>query len=159
MGYAILPMVAFLFYFGIQMMVSQSANAVSGAGLVGQMHNQELVGAQQAEMWGESCYNSASAQPGLVSATVQVTLPIGVIVPANAGCITTAIGAGGRNIYGFMKLSPGAMGRVLNDSNHNYIWYRVTQQGAAISLVSGQTVSVPAQVPVGDIVDYSTTAN
>ncbi|CAE6956636.1 hypothetical protein [Paraburkholderia domus] len=159
MGFAILPMVAFLFYFGLQMMGLQAANSVPGAGPVGQMQNRQVISAQQAEMWGEACYASASAQPGVVSSAVQVTLPTGVNAPSNEGCVTTPIGTGGRNIYGYMQVAPGAVGQVQGDSNENLIWYRVTRQGAAISLVSGEAVPVPNQIPVGDLVDYSTTAN
>jgi hypothetical protein len=159
MGFALLPMVAFLFYFGLQMMGLQAANSVPGAGAVGQMQTKQLVSAQQAEMWGEACYSSASAQPGVVSSTVQVTLPTGVNAPANGGCTTTSIGTGGRNIFGYIQVAPGAVGQVQGDSNQDLIWYRVTQQGSAISLVSGEAVAVPNQIAVGDLVDYSTTAN
>lgn len=159
MGYAILPIVAFLFYSGLQIMGWQTANSVPGAGSVGQMQSKRVISAQQAEMWGEACYNSASAQAGVVSSTVQVTLPAGVNAPGSAGCITTATGTGGRNIYGYIVAAPGAVGKVQGDSNENLIWYRVTQQGSAISLVSGEAVAVPNQIAVGDLVDYSTTAN
>lgn len=159
MGFAILPMVAFLFYFGLQMLGFQSANSVAGAGPIGQMQNRQVISAQQAEMLGEACYASASAQPGVVSSTVQMTLPAGVNAPANGGCMTTSTGTGGRNIFGYIQVAPGAVGQVQGDSKENLIWYRVTQQGSAISLVSGEAVAVPNQIPVGALVDYSTTDN
>jgi hypothetical protein len=159
MGFAILPMIAFMFYVGLQMMTLQWAGSVHGAGFIGRMQNAQLVSAQQAEMWGAACYNSASAQPGVVSNTVPVTLPAGVNQPNNTGCITTQIAGGGRNIYGYIQTAPGSIGQVVSDTNLNLIWYRVTQSGTAIPLVSGQSIAVPAIVPVGYLVDYSTTGN
>lgn len=153
MGWQIWPLAVFFFFFGMTMMQAEQANSKQGAGLVGVMDQRATVTAQQAEAFAYGCYTSASSQPGLISSSVNVTMPAGVNVPSGANCVTTA-NASYRNVFGYMPVAPGAVRVILADAHDSTTWFKVTQQGSATNLETGEAAAVPAQIPVGDIVNY-----
>lgn len=159
MAFLILPMIAAFFWFGMSMQGWQLAQAVPGAGKAGRMETLALVSAQQAEMFGAACIRSAISSPGTISPSITVTLPPGVTQPAGAVCMTTAGPGNGRNVYGYMPVASGAIGHVLADSQQNAMWHRVQSAGLAINLATGQTVSVPAALPVGVLLAWIQTTS
>ncbi|SAL05231.1 hypothetical protein AWB78_07374 [Caballeronia calidae] len=159
MGFVILPLVAVLFWFGLTMQASQLANAVPGAGPAGRMESLAAVSAQQAEMFGSACASTALASPGVVTTGMTVILPTGVALPGGAVCMTISYIGNGRNVYGYLPVSPGAIGIVLSDTQDNAVWYRVQSAGVAVNLATGETASIPSTIPVGDLVDWIQTSS
>lgn len=73
--------------------------------------------------------------------------------------MTTAGTGNSRNVYGYVPVAPGAMGRVLTDSQYNAMWHRVQSAGQAINLATGQTVAVPASIPTGVLLAWVQTSS
>jgi len=159
MGYALAPLAVILMYLGLQMIEHQTANSVPGAGILGSMKNSMHVAAEQAEMWGTACTTTAAEASGIISSAIQVTLPSGVNEPNTAGCITTPAPSNGRNVYAYISAPHGVAGQVLSATNMNYTWYRVTANGEATNLVDGSILTVPAVIPLADLVEYELTSN
>jgi len=159
MAFALLPFVVAFFWFGQSMVGWQQALAVPGAGMAGRMESLSVLSAQQAEMFNGACLVSAMAQPGVVSASLAVTLPPGVNLPTGAVCMTTPVAGGGRNVYGFLPVQPGAAGRVLADTNSNLTWHKVVSVGSAYNLVTGQWIAVPNTIPAGTLLTWVQTSS
>ncbi|MBB6592752.1 hypothetical protein LBW62_08165 [Ralstonia solanacearum] len=158
MAFAILPFAAIMLLFGLGMQASQLADSVPGAGLAGQMETRSLVSSQQAAMFGTACLNAAIAQPGAVSPSIAVTLPAGVLLPLAAVCMTMSNGSG-RNVYAYLPAAPGAAGRLLADSLGSGNWFAVRAAGVAVNLSVGNTMPVPATIPVGSLLNWTQTSS
>lgn len=159
MGFLALPFMVVMFWLGLAAIAFQQSQAVTGAGVVGRMDSLAQISAHQAEMFGAACASTAIAQTGVVTASMVVILPPGVVLPAGAMCMTTAGAGNGRNVYGYLPVSAGAVARVMSDTQDNAVWYRVQRAGAAISLVTGETMVVPAGIPAGNLVDWIQTTS
>lgn len=158
MAFAILPFAAIMLLFGLGMQASQLADGVPGAGLAGQMETRSVVSSQQAAMFGAACQNAAIAQPGVVSPSIPVTLPAGVLLPTAAICMTTPNGSG-RNVYAYLPAAPGAAGRLLADSLGSGNWFAVRTAGLAVNLSAGTSLPVPATIPVGSLLNWIQTSS
>ena len=154
MGYLILPLTTVLFCMGIVAQSRQLSQSVPGAGEPGRMEALAAVTAQQAQAYGAACVSTAGATPGLVGSNVAPILPAGMVAPSGAGCMAVANPAGGRDVYGFVRVSPGAGAVLLSSTEGSAAWFRVRSQGTAISLTSGTAYSVPASIPVGTLVQW-----
>ncbi|SOY77611.1 conserved hypothetical protein; putative exported protein [Cupriavidus taiwanensis] len=154
MGYLILPLATVLFCMGIVAQSRQLSQAVPGAGVPGRMESVAAVTAQQAQAYGAACVSTAGATPGLVGASVAPMLPAGMAAPAGAGCMAVANPAGGRDVYGFVRVAPGAGAVLLNSTDGSVAWFRVRSQGTAVNLATGTAYSVPASIPVGTLVHW-----
>jgi hypothetical protein len=154
MGFLLLPLAVLLFWMGQTGLAWHQSEAIDGAGRVGRMESLAQVSAQQAELFGSACASTAIAHPGVVAASLPVTLPPGVVLPPGALCMTTAGTGSGRNVYGYLPVSPGAVGKVLADTQDNAVWYRVQRAGVAIGLATGEAAAVPVAIPVGYLVDW-----
>ncbi|MBN6207071.1 hypothetical protein JYK21_11405 [Ralstonia pickettii] len=159
MAFLILPMITVLFWLGLSTQAWQMADAVPGAGPAGRMASLAQVSAQQAQMFGTACISAATSNPGVVSSRMAVTLPPGVALPTGAVCMTTAGTGNGRNVYGYVPVAPGAMGRVLSDSQYNAMWHRVQSTGQAVNLATGQAMAVPASIPAGVLLAWVQTSS
>lgn len=159
MAFLILPIVAVLFYFGIAMQGWQISQAVPGAGPAGRADTLAQVSAQQAEMFGAACANTAIAATGVVASSMIVVLPPGATLPTGAVCMTTPGVGEGRNVYGYLPAVAGAAGRLLADTQNNAVWYRAQSAGIAINLSTGQTAAVPTSIPVGALVEWIQTSS
>lgn len=155
MGFALLPLFLLVFWMGLSNQQFGLAQAVPGAGLAGQMQSIARVRGQQAAVYGQACEYAASSAPGLISASIAVTLPSGVAAPAGAFCMTTANGSG-RNIYAVIPLStPGSSSQANALTQYNAAWWRVTQGGLGSSMTSGVTQPLPATIPAPSLVDWT----
>lgn len=159
MAFLILPMITALFWLGLTAQSWQLADAVPGAGPAGRMVMQAQVSAQQAQMFATACISVATSNPGEVSPNIAVPLPLGVTLPTGAVCMTTAGTGNSRNVYGYVPVVPGAMGRVLTDSQYNPMWYSVRTSGQAVNLATGQAVVVPTSIPVGVVLAWVQTSS
>jgi hypothetical protein len=159
MGYLLLPIAMVLFYVGLSSQAGQLTGSLPGAGQAGRMDVVSVVRAQQAETFGASCIEQASATAGLISANIAPVLPSGVVVPTKAVCMTTAATAGARNIFAFVPSVPGAAGAVAADTNMNDSWFQVQTLGTAINLVSGQASTVPTSIPAGSLLQWIQTSS
>lgn len=158
MAFALLPLAAILLLVGLTTQIAQIGNSVPGAGMAGQMDAVARVSAQQAEMFGTACSATASAQPGMISASLPVTLPPGVQLPKGAVCMTTAAGSG-RNVFAFLPSVAGEADTVMDDMSQSSTWFSVSNRGLATNLASGQLVAVPLSIPVGSILDWVQTSS
>ncbi|MFS8981156.1 hypothetical protein PO002_43455 [Cupriavidus necator] len=154
MGYLILPIVTVMFCLGIVAQSWQLSEAAPGAGVPGRMESVATVTAQQAQAFGAACVATAGATPGLVGANVVPLLPTGVVAPAGAGCMAVASPSGGRDVYGYMRVSSGASASLLGSTQGNLAWFRVRSAGTAVNIATGMTYSVPATIPVGSLVHW-----
>ncbi|CAG2155452.1 hypothetical protein [Cupriavidus numazuensis] len=154
MGYLVLPIAAALFCAGIMAQGWQLAQAVPGAGVPGRMEAVATVTAQQAQTYGAACMTTVGATPGLVGASVVPVLPSGMAVPAGAGCMAVANPSGGRDVYGYVRVSSGAGAALLESTQGSLAWFRVRSQGTAINISTGNAYSVPATIPVGVLVQW-----
>jgi hypothetical protein len=158
MAFAILPFAAIMLLFGLGIQATQLADSVPGAGLAGQMETRSLVSSQQAAMFGTACVNAAIAQTGVISPSIAVTLPAGVLLPASAVCMTTPNGSG-RNVYAYLPAAPGAAGRLIADSLGSGNWFAVRTTGVAVNLSAGNSMPVPATIPVGSLLNWTQTSS
>ncbi|MBP0623435.1 hypothetical protein [Cupriavidus consociatus] len=154
MGYLILPIATVLFCLGIVAQSRQLSEAAPGAGVAGRMESVATVTAQQAQAYGSACVSTAGATPGLVGASVTPVLPSGMVAPAGAGCMAVANPGGGRDVYGYVRVSSGASGALLSSTEGSLAWFRVRSQGTAVNLATGVAYSVPATIPVGALVNW-----
>ncbi|MBN3761073.1 hypothetical protein [Burkholderia sp. Ac-20365] len=152
MGFAIFPIVVVMFFAGITMQLMQSANGVVGASVAEHIQNKAIVSALEAEAFSTSCLNAALSSPGMVSANITVVLPNGVPTPPNAVCMSTSAPGGGRNVYSYLPAVPGEFGRIGADSGMSELWLRGLGQGQAASIASGQSVTVPTNIPTGTVI-------
>lgn len=154
MGYLVLPIAAVLFCVGIMAQGWQLAQAVPGAGVPGRMESVATVTAQQAQAYGAACVMTAGATPGLVGASVAPVLPSGMVAPAGAGCMAVANPGGGRDVYGYVRVSSGAGAALLGSTQGSLAWFRIRSQGTAVNIATGNAYSVPATIPVGALVHW-----
>ena len=154
MAFLMLPIITVLFFLGVGVQAWQLAQAVSGAGVPGRMEAAANVSAQQALVFGAACVATARATPGLISASISPALPAGVSTPAGAVCMAAARAGGGRDIYGYMPVAPGAAGFLIQNTQGNVAWFRVSRQGTAVNMVTGVTYAVPTMIPVGALIDW-----
>ncbi|WP_206956341.1 hypothetical protein [Trinickia acidisoli] len=154
MAFLVLPVMVVLFYLGMAMEFNQWAQAVPGAGKPGQMVNVATVSAQQAEVFGAACLDTATATAGMISSSITVTLPTGVTTPANAVCMTTSAGGGTRNVYAYAPAVSGEAGQVMTDSDSSAAWFLVPRSGRAVGIVSGQPSAIPATIPAGSLLAW-----
>lgn len=154
MGFLIMPIATVLFCLGFVAQLMQLSQAAPGAGLPGRMESAATVTAQQAQAYGAACVATAGATPGLVGASVVAVLPTGMVVPAGAGCMAVANAAGGRDVYGYMRVSSGASASLLGSTQGSLAWFRVRSQGTAVNQATGAVYSVPANIPVGALVHW-----
>jgi S-adenosylmethionine synthetase len=70
MAFLMLPIITVLFFLGVGVQAWQLAQAVPGAGVPGRMEAAANVSAQQALVFGAACVATASATPGLISASI-----------------------------------------------------------------------------------------
>lgn len=154
MGFAILPLIVLLFFIGIEAQTGQLALAVSGAGLAGRMSNMAAVDAQQAEVFDTACESAALASPGLISASIVVVPPPGVLIPAGAVCMTNSAGGGVRNVYSYTPAVPGEAGQLSADTQQSAVWYQVKTQGQAVSVDTGLASAVPATIPAHSLLSW-----
>lgn len=159
MAFLILPFVVVLFMFGLTAQESQLVQASPGAGSAGRMDVLAQLSAAQVEAFGTACINAATATPGVVSDSITVTLPAGVLPPTGAICMTTANTGGGRNVYGYMPVPPGTAGRVLHDTQGSAIWFQVLTTGKATSLVTGEVSAVPDSIPAQSLLAWVQTTS
>ncbi|MCY1273543.1 hypothetical protein D9M68_247300 [compost metagenome] len=154
MGYLIMPIATVLFCLGFVAQLAQLSQAVPGAGVPGRMESVATVTAQQAQAYGAACAATAGATPGLVGASVVPVLPAGMTTPAGAGCMAVANPAGGRDVYGYVRVAPGAGAALLGSTQGSLVWFRVRSQGAAVNLATGIAYSVPVNIPIGALVHW-----
>jgi len=154
MGFAILPLIAVLFFVGIEAQTGQLALSVAGAGVQGRMGNLAAIYAQEAEVFATACQNAAFATPGLISSSITVTLPAGVLVPSGAVCMTTSAGGGTRNVFAYTPAVPGEAGQVVSDTQYSAAWYQVRTAGQAVNVVSSLTSAVPATIPTRSLLSW-----
>lgn len=153
MAFLMLPIITVLFFLGVGIQAWQLAQAVPGAGVPGRMDAAAIVSAQQAQVFGAACVATASATPGLIG-TVTPVLPAGVLTPTGAVCMAAARAGGGRDIYGYIPVTPGAPGLLIQNTQGNAAWFRVQSQGVAINLMTGVTYTVPTVIPAGVLIDW-----
>jgi hypothetical protein len=154
MAFLVFPIITVLFFLGVGAQAWQLAQTVPGAGVSGHMDTVAAVSAQQAQAFGAACVATASATPGLVSLNITPALPAGVSMPTGAVCMAAARTGGGRDIYGYVPVAPGAAGLLIQNTQGNAAWFRVKSQGAAVNLVTGVTYAIPAMIPVGALIDW-----
>lgn len=154
MGYLFLPIATALFCLGILTQLWQQSQATPGAGVAGRMDTVAVVTAQQAQAYGSACIATVGATPGLVGVSVVPALPAGMIAPVGAGCMAVANPSGGRDVYGYMRVAPGASASLLGTSQGNLAWFRVESQGSAVNIATGATHNVPPSLPVGALVHW-----
>lgn len=154
MGFAILPLVAVLFFIGVEAQTGQLAVAVAGAGVQGRMGNMAMIYAQEAEVFDTACQSAALAAPGVISSSIAVTLPTGVLVPNGAVCMTTSAGGGTRNVLAYTPAVPGEAGQVIADTQYSATWYQVQTVGQAVNVTSGLASAVPQTIPARSLLSW-----
>ncbi|MGX6566066.1 hypothetical protein [Cupriavidus necator] len=154
MGYLIMPIATVLFCLGFVAQLMQLSQAAPGAGVPGRMESAAAVTAQQAQAYGAACISTAGATPGLVGASVVPVLPSGMVTPAGAGCMAVANPGGGRDVYGYVRVSSGASAALLGSTQGSLAWFRVRSQGTAVNIATGVAYPVPATIPVGSLVHW-----
>ncbi|TWG87972.1 hypothetical protein L602_001500001050 [Cupriavidus gilardii J11] len=113
-----------------------------------------IVTAQQAQAYGAACVATVGATPGLVSQSVAPVLPAGMLPPVDAGCMAVVNSSGGRDVYGYMRVAPGASASLLGTSQGSRAWFRIESQGSAINIATGVAHTVPSSLPVGALVHW-----
>ncbi|MBY4898657.1 hypothetical protein [Cupriavidus sp. AU9028] len=154
MGYLFLPIATVLFCLGILAQLMQQSEAMPGAGVAGRIDSMASITAQQALAYGAACLATVEATPGLVGASIAPVLPAGMVSPVGVGCMAVLNPAGGRNVYGYMRVAPGASAAVLKNSGGSLAWLRVESVGSAVNLMTGAAQTVPAALPIGSLVHW-----
>lgn len=154
MGYLFLPIATAFFCLGILTQLWQQSQAAPGAGVAGRMDTVAIVTAQQAQAYGSACVATVGATPGLVGQSVAPVLPAGMLPPVGAGCMAVANSSGGRDVYGYMRVAPGASASLLGASQGSRAWFRIESQGSAVNIATGVAHTVPAALPVGALVHW-----
>lgn len=158
MGYLAVPFMAVIFCLGMTWQSMQSSQNLGGSGTVGRMASLASVTASEAESFAAACMSSAAGIPGLITSTLTVTMPTGVLAPAHANCMTEANGSG-RFVYAYMPSAPGAAGQVMTDTGLDASWYIVAAAGQATNLATGQTATIPSTIPTGSILAWLETSS
>jgi hypothetical protein len=152
MGFLLFPLAAVMLFAGLVAQIAQLSSTLPGQGRAGMLEINARIAAQQAEMFGAACIDSAQRSGGVVSSNLPVVLPPGVMLPVGAVCATETAAVGVRNVYAWMPAGPGAAGQLISDTDANAAWARVTRAGWATNLVTGQLQPVPAVAPIGALV-------
>lgn len=155
MGSAFLPIATALFVVGLTAQAWQTSQGAPGAGIAGAMDSRATTSAQQGQMWGAACLSTASGTPGLVSTSINPTLPLGVLSPQGAVCMTAARAGGGRDVYAYLPRVPGAIGALMRATQGDVTWYRVDTVGSATNLATGGTVAVPTFIPASSLLQWA----
>jgi len=150
MGYVLLPIVMLMAFAGLIAQAAQWANTVPGAGLTGQLAQRAMERATQAEVFAATCLTAAQQQPGMVADPMTVTLPAGMSPIVGSRCTTVRDGAA-RLIYAGVPSVPGAAATLEQMLKGSALWYRVSNAGQAVAIVSGQTIGVPASFASGTL--------
>lgn len=150
MGYVLLPIVMLMAFAGLTSQATQWANTVPGAGITGQLAQRAMERATQAEVFAGACLTAAQQQPGMVADPMAVTLPAGISPIVGSRCTTVRDGTG-RLIYAGVPNVPGAAATLEEMLKGSALWYRVSNAGQAVAIVSGQTISVPASFVLGTL--------
>ncbi len=150
---ALLPMVVLLFFCGLIAQTAFWSQTVTGAGAVGALESAAVARAASAEVYASACVEAASELGNTVSSAITVTLPVGVVAPTNAGCMTTTASSG-LNVFAYVPSVPGAAGKIRLDTSGDLSWYAVRSTGSAVNLSTGTTYSVSSSIPSGDLLDW-----
>jgi hypothetical protein len=159
MAFMLLPIIAVLFFMGLTAQTTQVQAVAPGAGMSGHMQSAGEVRGQLAAVFAAACVDAAYAAPGVVTNSLPVTLPLGVVAPVGSGCITTAGPTGGRNVYAYVPRVPGALSQIAGDSGASATWYQVLVAGQATSFATGQQSAVPQIIPAGSLLEWVQTQN
>lgn len=150
---ALLPLVVVLFFSGLIGQTAFWSQTVEGAGAAGAMENAAVQRAAAAEAYASACVESAIEEGDVVSSSIAVTLPAGLIAPTNAGCMTTTA-SGGLNVYAYVPSVPGAAAKIRANTAGDLSWYSVRSAGTAVNLATGTSYSVSSSIPSGYLLDW-----
>ncbi|MDT8840232.1 hypothetical protein ParKJ_22675 [Paraburkholderia fungorum] len=147
---SILPVILAVVFAGLIAQGMQLTQALpGGSSQSGQSQNAAAAAAVQAELFGAACISAALASSGTISSSISVTMPAGVPAPAQALCQTVADPVAGRDVYSYTPGVPGEATSIESDTEGNASWFRSVAKGQAASLSGGQTLQIPATIPVG----------
>ncbi|WP_321943704.1 hypothetical protein [Paraburkholderia tropica] len=150
---ALLPMVMVLFFAGLIAQTGLLSQSVAGAGAAGALESAAAQRAAAAEVYAAACVEAALEQGDVVSSSITVTLPAGVIAPDDAGCMTTSASSG-LNVFAYVPSVPGAAGRIRANTLGDMSWYAVRASGTAINLSTGTSYTVSSSIPSGELLDW-----
>jgi hypothetical protein len=137
-----------MFFGGLISQAQVLATSVIGAGPVGLAETRAAVVAERAIAYADACLETATANPALTGDSIVARLPNGVATPAGATCRIDAIAGGGRLVYAWVPIAPGAISRIRDQSEQSSNWYFTsTAVGIATGIASGDVLSVPAAIP------------
>lgn len=124
------------------------ATSALGAGPVGLAEARADVAADRLVSFADACVRTAIANPGLTGDSIVAQLPLGVTGPTGAVCRIDAVAGGGRVVYSWAPLVPGALSRVREGTDASDAWFVTsTAVGMATGIVGGATHTVPAAIP------------
>lgn len=146
---AILPVIMVMIFIGLMAQDSQLAAAVPGSATqASQLGGAAAAAAVQAELFGAACLNAALIAPGEISSNIDVTMPVGVPVPAQSLCETVADPAGGRDVLSYTPFFGGEIDEIATATQSNASWFKSTADGEATALFTGATLQIPTTIPV-----------
>ncbi|AOI94137.1 hypothetical protein WS58_16605 [Burkholderia pseudomultivorans] len=132
-------------------LISQAAGiatSVIGGGPVGQAEARADVAADRVVAYADACVRTAISNPGLTGDSIAVQSQIGVVPPAGATCKIDANAGGSRIVYAWAPIVPGAVGRVIEETDASEAWYMTsTANGVATGIVGGAPHAIPSTVP------------
>ncbi|PRH40434.1 hypothetical protein C6T65_21120 [Burkholderia vietnamiensis] len=148
MGYALFPLVILMVFAGLIAQAGELAMSTLGAGPVGLAETNADVAADRAVSYADACVRTAIANPGLTGESIVAQLPLGVIAPHGAACKIDAAPDGGRVVYAWAPVVPGAIEKIRAVTDAGETWFVIsTAPGVASGIVGGATHTVPAAVP------------
>lgn len=150
---AILPVIMVLIFLGLMAQDSQLAAAVPGSATqASQLGGEAAAAAVQAELFGAVCLNAALIASGEISSSIDVTMPVGVPVPAQSVCETVADPGGGRDVLSYTPLVSGEVSEIETATQGNASWFKSTVDGEATGLFTGAVLQIPNAIPVGVLI-------
>jgi hypothetical protein len=150
---AILPVIMVVIFLGLMAHDSQLALAVPGSATQAtQLGGTAAAAAVQAELFGSGCLNAALIAPGEISSGIDVTMPVGVPVPAQSVCETVADPEGGRDVLSYTPLVSGEVSEIETATQSNASWFKTTAVGQATGLFTGAILQIPTTIPVGVLI-------
>ncbi|UMY33533.1 hypothetical protein [Burkholderia contaminans] len=156
MGYALFPLAVLMFFGGLISQAQGLATSVIGAGPVGLAETRAAVVAESAIAYADACLETATANPGLTGGSIVARLPNGVATPAGANCRIDAVAGGGRLVYAWAPVAPGAISRIRNQSEGSSSWYfTATAVGVASGIATGDVIPVPAEIPMWNVLYHA----
>lgn len=157
-AFGVLGFALALAFAGVGAQVAFHANTLPGAGAASILEARGAAAAGGFQRYANQCIAAAVTAAGSIAASITVDLATSggadVSAPSGAGCMTSAVTGGGRNVFAYAKFQPGLVAKLSSETYQSSAWYVVTAKGSAQRILDGGVVTVPTTIPVDSVLKW-----